>query len=86
MESGFSAPDAAVAPRIYLELMKKLHSHHNDVSEEQPEQRHRCYVSEELVTLCLFNEVVQAQRKRGILSAMIMVESDESDGDDEDPP
>ena len=34
----------------------------------------------------LFDEAVPKETKWGILSAMIMVESDESDGDDEDPP
>ena len=38
------------------------------------------------MALSLFDEVVQAQIKRDIVSSMIMVESDESDGDDEDPP
>ena len=38
------------------------------------------------MALSLFDEAVPAETKLGIVSAMIMVESDESDGDDEDPP
>ena len=92
VEAWFSAPDAAVAPRTDLEMLKKLHSYHNDRvgrAARDKLQQHLWYVSEELVALSLFDEAVSAPTKWTIVSAMIPAESDESDEDDdedEDPP
>ena len=89
VEAGFSAPDAAAA-RTDLEMLRKLHSYHNDHIGRTARgklQHHLWYVSEELVALSLFDEAVSALTKRAIVSAMIPEESGKSDESaDEDPP
>ena len=78
----FTANDAAAAPRTDLETLKQLQTYH-DVQVGQLAskklQKHLWYLSEHLVSLCLFDSKVPRSTKQAIAIAMQREDEEEED-------